>query len=259
MTATTKSLIHESDAQMLSGRIWVSAVVNAAAFALGPGAAALLISWLLTLNPPEFAHPSQAAALQFAILGPLVALGALGVFVSILSKMTPDPLAAGRRSAAIWTAAAAGLALGLAVLGLDFVTRFSDRVAATLGIASIHIAFPASLYVYAAGAVAVECLYRIVPLSLAYGLARLLLKGRGEAVVFWILAALTSLLEPLSQAGLAQGAPALVLVLFAAIWLFNISEAALWRRYGWTSLIVSRVVFYVVWHVALGPVLAGAS
>lgn len=221
---------------------------------------ALLIGWLVALNPPEFAHPSQAAALQIAVLGPLLTLGALGVFVSIASQMTPDPLASGRRIAALWTAAIAGLVLGLAVLGLDLVTGFSGLVADALGIASIHIAFPASLYVYAAGAVAVECLYRIVPLSFGYAvIARLLLKGRGEGVVFWSLAALTSLIEPLSQAGLARGAPILIVALFASIWLFNISEAALWRRYGWTSLIVSRVVFYFVWHVALGPVLAGLS
>jgi hypothetical protein len=249
--------LKESDVQMASGRVWFSALMNSAAFALGPGAAALLISWLVTLNPPEFAHPSQAAALQIAVLGPLMALGALGVFVSIFSRMTPDPLAPNRRIAALWPAAIAGLVLGLAVLGLDFATGFSNLVARSLGIASIHITFPASLYVYAAGAIAVECLYRIVPLSLVYGVvARLLLKGRGEGAVFWSLAALTSLIEPLSQAGLARGAPGLVLVLFASIWLFNVSEAALWRRYGWTSLIVSRVVFYLVWHVALGPVLA---
>lgn len=246
--------------QVTSGRIWVSALANAAAFALGPAAAALLISWLVALNPPDFAHPSQAAALQIAVLGPLMALGALGVFVSILSQMTPDPLASNRRTAALWTAATAGLVLGLAVLGLDFATGFSDLVARAIGISSIHIAFPASLYVYTAGAVAVECLYRIVPLSFIYAIvARLLLKGRGEGIVFWMLAALTSLIEPLSQAGLARGAPVLIVVLFAAIWLFNISEAALWRRYGWTSLIASRVVFYLVWHVALGPVLAGLS
>jgi hypothetical protein len=217
----------------------------------------------VALNPPDFAHPSQAAALQIAVLGPLMALGAFGafgVFVSILSRMTPDPLASNRRTAALWTAATAGVVLGLAVFGLDFATGFSDLVARALGISSIHIAFPASLYVYTAGAVAVECLYRIVALSFIYAIAaRLLLKGRGEGIVFWILAVLTSLIEPLSQAGLARGAPVLIVVLFAAIWLFNISEAALWRRYGWTSLIVSRVVFYLVWHVALGPVLAGGS
>jgi hypothetical protein len=246
--------------QLSAGRIWVSALANAAVFALGPAAAALLIGWFVAVNPPEFAHPSQAAALQIAVLGPLMALGALGVFVSILSRMTPNPLESTRRTAALWTAATAGLALGLAVLGLDFATGFSDRVASALGIASIHIAFPASLYTYTAGAVAVECLYRIVPLSFIYAIvARLLLKGRGEGIVFWILAAITSLIEPLSQAGLARGAPVLVVVLFAAIWLFNISEAALWRRYGWTSLIVSRVAFYLVWHVALGPALAGVS
>jgi hypothetical protein len=233
------------------------AIRNAAAFVLGPAAIALGIAYFVSIYPPQFAHPSQAAALQFTAVAPILALGALGVFVAALARMTPDPFAPRQLGMALTAALGSGALLGLLVLGLDAVTGFSSLVARRLGIESIHIEFPASLYVYAAGAIAVECLYRLIPVSLLYWLiARLLLRGRGEGAVFWSLAALSALIEPLSQAGLAEASSSLVWVLFAAIFAFNLAEVALWRRYGWIALIVSRLAFYLVWHIVAGPLLA---
>lgn len=230
---------------------------NVAAFALGPAAIALAIAGYVSLFPPHFAHPSQAAALQMGMLAPVLALGALGVFVASIARMTPDPLTNGRLRASLIAALGSGTLLGLLVLGLDYTTDFSTLVAQRLGIESIHIGFPASLYVYTAGAVAVECLYRLIPVAILYWLsARVVLRGRGEAIVFWSLGVASSLIEPLSQAGLAEASPNLVWALFAAIFAFNLSEMALWRRFGWVAMLVSRVVFYMVWHVALGPLLA---
>ena len=231
------------------------AVRNATAFLLGPGLIAMIIAAWVAAFPPDFAHPSQAAALQIATLAPIVLLGAAGVYVSIRSGMTPDPLVAGRGRGVLLAALISGAILGLVVAGLDLATGFSDLIARRLGIDSIHIDFPASALVYSAGAVAVECLYRLIPVSALYFLiAALALRGRREAAVFWSLAVLTSSIEPLSQAGLA-GDGLLVGLLFAFIFAFNIMEATLWRRYGWTALLVSRLTFYFIWHVAVGPAL----
>lgn len=234
------------------------AIRNVAAFALGPAAITLGISFYVSRNPPQFAHPSQAAALEMGALAPLLILGAIGVFIATLARMTPDPLAGGRLRSSLVAAVGSGALLGSLVLGLDYATGFSTLVAQRLDLESIHIAFPASLYVYAAGAVAVECLYRLIPVSILYGLiARVILRGRGEAIVFWALAVVSSLIEPLSQAGLAAAAPQLVWALFAAIFAFNLTEAALWRRFGWIAMVASRAVFYLIWHVVAGPMLSG--
>lgn len=232
---------------------------NVAAFLMGPAAIALSIAYYVSLNPPQFAHPSQAAALEIGVLAPVLALGAIGVFVATIARMTPDPVAGGRIRASLLAAIGSGALLGVLVLGLDYATGFSALVAKRLEVASIHIAFPASLYVYTAGSVVVECLYRLIPVSILYALiARLMLRGRGEAIVFWILAIVSSLIEPLSQAGLAQGASHLVWVLFAAIFAFNLAEVALWRRWGWIAMVASRAVFYLMWHVIAGPMLSGS-
>jgi hypothetical protein len=234
-----------------------AAALNALLFVLIPAGATIAIAAFVSANPPEFAHPSQAAALRIAALAPVLIGGAVGVFVSIAARMTPDPL-----QRPFWQtllrSVASGVIFGAAALGTDYYSGFSSLIAARLGIASIHIAFPASAYVYAAGAVAVECVYRLIPVSILYAiLARLILIGRGEAMVFWILAGLSSLIEPLSQAPFASAQPSLVWILFAFIFAFNLVEAALWRRFGWPAPILSRLSFYAIWHVIFGPMLSG--
>lgn len=235
-----------------------SGAVNALIFAAVPAGAAVAVSLYVTANPPEFAHPSQAAALELGALAPILLVGIAGVFVSVASGMTRDPLKTNLGRMLILSALS-GAVFGGAAFAMDYLSGFSDVLASRLGITSIHIAFPASAYVYAAGAVAVECLYRLIPVSILYAvIARLILKGRGEGLVFWMLAALSSLIEPLSQAPLAAAQTGLVWLLFGFIFLFNVSEAALWRRFGWPAPIVSRLSFYAVWHVILGPMLSGS-
>jgi hypothetical protein len=230
-------------------------VRNALAFVAGPALVVLLIAGYLGYHPPVWAHPSQAAALQIGALLPVLALGTIGVFLSVHSKMTPNPFRGNWRSPMI-AALVAGLVLGAAAFGLDYLSGFSALIEKRLGIHSIHIAFPASLFVYTAGGIVVECLYRLIPLGIGYYLvATLILRGRFDRQVYWGLASLTSLIEPLSQAPLVGLGSPLVVVLFAFIFIFNLSEAELLRKYGWSAPIVARLVFYSVWHVALGPLL----
>lgn len=233
---------------------------NALVFLLAPVAGALAIAYYIMFDPPQFAHPSQAQALQLGVLAPILLLGAAGVFLSVASGMTPDPLASERARGQLIAGLLSGLVLGGAALALDKASGFSTVLARALDITSIHIAFPASAYVYAAGAVAVECLYRFIPVAFLYALiARVALNGRGEAAVFWVLAFLSSLLEPLSQAPLAGQEPNLVWALFALIFVFNLTEAHLWRRNGWIAPLVARLTFYGVWHVAVGPLLLSGT
>lgn len=231
--------------------------LNALFFALFPAAAAVGIALLVAADPPAFAHPSQAAALQLGALAPFLIGGLIGVYLSVATRMTEDPMQTpfGRM---LTLSLASGALFGAAALATDYYAGFSRLIAGQLGISSIHIAFPASAYVYAAGAVAVECLYRLIPVSILYAIiARVVLKGRGEGAVFWSLAFLSSLIEPLSQAPLAGEEPNLVWVLSGFIFLFNLSEAALWRRFGWPAPILSRLSFYAIWHVIFGPMLSG--
>jgi hypothetical protein len=243
---------------MESSARFTPAAGTAFAFLFGPAALAIAIAYYVAAYPPAFAHPSQAAALQLSLLAPILFLGAAGVFLSIASGMTPNPLSGESARGQLRAALVSGLLLGVVATAVDHTSGFSKVVANHLSVDSIHIAFPASLYVYTAGAIAVECLYRFIPVAFLYALiARVTLGGRGEAFVFWTLGVLSSLLEPLSQTPLAGSEPNLVWALFALIFIFNLSEIALWRRYGWVAPLVARLVFYYVWHVALGPLVSG--
>jgi hypothetical protein len=209
------------------------------------------------LLPPEFAHPSQAQALSLVVVVPILMLALLGIYVAARTELTADAMDMAGRRTMLLHAIGGGIMLGLLTVAADYLSGFSNMVAQTLGVASIHIAFPESAMVYAAGAVLVECLYRFIPVSLLYGLIMLLTRGRYRAAVFWTLGTLTALIEPLSQAPLVGQASGLLAPLFGLIFLFNLSEVWLWRRYGWIAPIISRLCFYAIWHVIVGPGLTG--
>ena len=98
-------------------------------------------------------------------------------------------------------------------------------------------------------------LFRLLPIPLALWLiSSLALRGRRQAEVFWVLAALTSLIEPVLQdlLGIAPETVSLALTQFVPDYALNFGQAALFRRYGFLAAIAMRVVFYLVWHVAYG-------
>jgi hypothetical protein len=148
--------------------------------------------------------------------------------------------------------------LGIALIGLDAATGLSASVARHMGLRSIHIAFPGSLAVYAAGGAAVECLYRLAPIPILMGLIGLAFRAeRSRSLAFWSLAGLTSLIEPASLA-VVVAAPWAVAVLGLIAFGVNLEEAYLLRRFGWPAPLITRLVFYVLWHVGW-PMIGGAG
>jgi hypothetical protein len=110
--------------------------------------------------------------------------------------------------------------------------------------------FPGSILFYSGGAIIVEVFYRLLPIPLIMWLAR----GRGGSVIFWILAVLTSLIEPVTQ-NLPQFRAetlAVALTMFTFDFGVNMSQATMFRRSGFLAAILVRVAFYLVWHVAYG-------
>jgi hypothetical protein len=110
--------------------------------------------------------------------------------------------------------------------------------------------FPYSLLLYSSGAVYVEILHRLLPLTLIMFLARKFLPEKYQAVAFWIAAMLSSLWEPLEQ--LPQGAVWLVIYSFLSGFAFNLIQAVAYRRSGWLASLFVRLGHYVIWHIMLG-------
>jgi hypothetical protein len=150
---------------------------------------------------------------------------------------------------------AIGLGFGLLAVLIEQFTHGTSFFKEQTGSAVFNAPFPGSLLLYPGGAVLVEVLYRLLPIPLLlWVISNVLLRGRAQTPVFWSLALLTSLIEPVSQdlGAFRAGAVMLAVSQFVPDYAFNLTQAALFRRYGFLVAIAARVVDYLVWHVAYG-------
>jgi hypothetical protein len=148
-----------------------------------------------------------------------------------------------------------GLGFGIGYIGLEQVNQGIPLFLRLTGLPTFNAPLPGSLLFYAGGAVIVEVIYRLLPIPLLMWLiSNLLLRGRGQAATFWVLALLTSALEPLSQDLIALRAGAVIVAItqFAAHYAFNLIQAVLFRRSGFLAAIIVRMAFYLVWHIIYG-------
>ena len=200
--------------------------------------------------------PSQAQVLQPAAALVILLLGTIGVTLSsrVGLPSAPDIRHARRWGELLVTTVGAGLIFGAALFGLDAAAHLTEGALNALAVRWVNVPLPASIPHYAAAAVLVECLYRLFPIPvLGWLIGRVLLKGRGMGGVFWVLAVLTSLLEPASQFALARpGALAAIAGLITLTFAANLFEAYELRRHGWPAPILFRLAFYAVWH-CFGP------
>jgi len=218
---------------------------------------ALLCRGALEVLRVEYPHPSQRASLEWATLLPIFALGLVGAWLAPRAGLSAGPVGRIEWRRAILHAVTIGLAFGTAAVALDLLLGVSHLLAAKLGTSKIHLAFPASIFAYAVGATVVECLYRIIPIPVLLGLWRLVGRGAAMGPAFWIVAILTSLIEPLSQAGFFRNTPAVFGLLGAFIFGVNLTEAWLLRRYGVAAPLLVRFALYFVWHITVGPLVVG--
>ncbi len=113
---------------------------------------------------------------------------------------------------------------------------------------------------YAGGAIIVEVVYCLLPIPLLLWLvSTVLLRGRAQDGVFWVLALLTSAIEPLTQelGLLDEGRPGLFAVHFTMGYALNLVQAAVFRRYGFLAAITLRWATYLVWHIIYGNLICG--
>jgi hypothetical protein len=165
---------------------------------------------------------------------------------------------------------AVGVGFGFAAIGIELYAGSLQRLQAATG-EPVTVGFPQSLLVYTSLSPVLELYYLLLPVSLLLWLMALVptrsvisgvaLRGRGQTATFWVLAVLASAIE------LAEQAPAVVAdatavgasldVLGVALYLvqsfgFNLSAAALFRRYGLLAPILVRLGNYLVWHLLFG-------
>jgi hypothetical protein len=149
-----------------------------------------------------------------------------------------------------------GLGFGLLQVAVEQVTHSIQFFLVATGLPAFNAPFPGSLLFYTGGAIIVEVIYRLLPIPLLLWLiSNVILRGRAQEQVFWVLALLSSAIEPLSQdlVGLRAGLPLLAVAQQVVThYAFNLTQAVMFRRYGVLAAIIVRVAMYLVWHVGYG-------
>ena len=111
--------------------------------------------------------------------------------------------------------------------------------------------FPYSVLLYGSGALYVEVLYRLIPIPvLLWLIGRFLRHDLANGRLFWVLAGLSSLIEPLDQ--LITDSPGLMAYSFGTGYSMNLVQAAFFRWYGFGAGLSVRLGHYALWHVGFG-------
>jgi hypothetical protein len=142
---------------------------------------------------------------------------------------------------------AAGLAAlpGLVIILIDLKAVFPEDV---------NRPFPDSLFFYPIFGYVVEVVFHMLPLALFLFILTSIFKLSFEKVI-WPCILVVALLEPFFQTalGFSQPYPAWVTVyVFANIFLINIFQLLIFKRYDFVSMYSFRLVYYLIWHITWG-------
>jgi hypothetical protein len=229
-------------------------------FAFGPALIACLIAAWFQLHPWPIPVAPQAQFFQLRVFGPMLLLGALGAWLSGRAGLPSAPsLADGRGWARLLgPTLLVGLLIAALAIGMDAMLGVKSAGARHIGAASIDVPLPWSIAHYVFGSIFVESTWRIGPIPLlAWLIGGLALRGRGRLTVFWVLAVLGSLIEPVGQ-GLSLGPENARIAVIGGVVQFaaNLLWFDMFRRYGWPAPLIIRLVQELGLHVAW-PLIAG--
>lgn len=215
----------------------------------------VLVKVVLRLASVKVIVASQEELFSWPLIGVLTLAGGISVWLGPrtgLHGLWDASISTRKR---LLLPALVGLGLGVVNLTLQAFTGSAQVLAAAANVSSINVVFPASLLFYSGGAIILETLYRLVLITLPLWLiANVILRKRGQTQVFWILALLTSALEPAEQMTFLAGHLELMLISGVAIYGMNVFEAHLLRRYGFLAPLVFRLALYFVWHIVGGAI-----
>ena len=201
--------------------------------------------------PVQFVDRSQAGF--FEPQG-VVAIGVMGLIGVWLSMRTGFPNAwdakVSNRQRLVMPILA-GLVLGSLFLATDMITGLSRLQEEQQLVQSTDVAFPASLIFYPAASIIAEVPYRLLTIPLLLGLASIFVRRQSAREgVFWMLAILTSLIEPLTNNAASQVlAPVALAFVLVQSFGTNLLQAAFFRKYGFVAAILVRAAFYIPFHV----------
>jgi len=219
---------------------------------------ALAIAGLFHLYPWPTPMKQQADLLGWPLTAIYLAMGLAGVALTPWTAAAPTPPLGQARP---WmklgaVSLAVGVVYGLTDLAISRMTSWGAHLAAVdqrsgLSTVFVNVHPPWSLAHYFHASILSECAFRLAAILIPAGLIGLLLRKRYASAVFWTLAVLAALIEPLEKAVLlrkwtlfGETPTEHAMTLEAVAWQFV--YAVLLRRFGWAAPIIARFGYYLI-------------
>jgi len=117
----------------------------------------------------------------------------------------------------------------------------------------INIRFPKSLLFYPLIGLIVEIIFHLIPITLVMLLARMFREkeNQGKAILLGFI--LIAIIEPTYQVYFMESFPFwAVLAIWINLFVFNIFQLQLLRKYDFISMYLFRLIYYALWHVLWG-------
>jgi hypothetical protein len=209
----------------------------------------VMIKMILALAPVRVIVPAQAAGSSWQFLIPLTILGLVGVW---LSQKTGFPEMWGA-SPKQWVLIPTVLGLGAAgiLILLNLIQPLGE----------INVPFPISILFYTQGGIEAEIVLHLIPIPLLLWLiSSVILRNRWQEPVFWGVAIVLSLCEPLgmisaiSQTGLLEQSIIPIFMIIVS-YSMNLIGACLFRKFGFLAPLTMRLSLYLAWHVVFGALM----
>lgn len=112
---------------------------------------------------------------------------------------------------------------------------------------NINILFPYSIIFYPFIGIIAELFFHMIPI---YILLKLFKKSKINYFIIFIV----SLIEPLFQIifGLGNNSPLMIMYLGFHIFIFSTIQLIAYKRTGFWSMYMLRIIYYVFWHIIWG-------
>jgi hypothetical protein len=119
----------------------------------------------------------------------------------------------------------------------------------------INVPFPESLLFYPSIAFLVEIVFHVVPLYIPLLILDRFRKRDPSKWTVWYAIMAISLIEPTFQVSDMHASPMWVqVVVWINLFLFNGVQLFIFRKFGFLLMYLSRIVYYVIWHLIWGEV-----
>ena len=124
--------------------------------------------------------------------------------------------------------------------------------------AGINIRFPQSLLFYPAMGFFVEILFHVLPLTVFTVTLNSILKSLNFNTIVWISIFIISVAEPIYQmmdmVSSKQFPWWAVAYVGVHLFLFNVIQMMLFKKYDFITMYSFRLVYYLFWHIIWGPI-----